>query len=180
MTDAIQTILSKRPWFKSWVSNTFNIHADDFVQIQEELVKTNRQLRRLQLAQDNLAEISGIINQRLLAADQRMMASTANITVQKKVYPFAILDELEKLEKLTAVAGGATSSITDNIKKLILGQWKLEAIECVGAPYSLDRSEVSVAITNNEYAPGTVLEIVRQGYTCDDQCIRKALVIVAK
>lgn len=150
------------------------IQANDTT--QEHLQEQKKGLRRLALAQKQQGDTMGALKAQVEMLSAHFGSSEG--TMLQNEHLLELLDNLHRIE----LAGQNAEMVATLVQKTmegVLQRSRWEALTHVGQPYPEEGCEVIGAIPAAEQTPGTVREVVQQGYwDAERRLIRTAKVVV--
>lgn len=144
--------------------------------IQEHLQEQKKGVRRLALAQKQQGDTLDTLKMQVEVLGTHLGYSEG--TVLQNEHILELLDNLHRIE----LAGQHVEMVATLVQQTVAGVLQhscWEALAYTGHPYPEDGCEVIGAIPSAEQMPGTVREVIQQGYRdANHQLIRTAKVVV--
>ena len=69
---------------------------------------------------------------------------------------------------------------TDRVLTQILNRFGVKEVDALNQPFDPDRHEAVMQTDKTEQSPGSVVQVLENGYTLHDRLLRPARVVVAK
>jgi molecular chaperone GrpE len=97
-----------------------------------------------------------------------------------------ILSAIDDLERALQHAGDSTASVSSGVELVLKGlvaalaRNGVERIDAAGKPFDPAEHEAVMMVATRDVPPGTVMEVLRQGYKIRDRLLRPAMVSVSK
>ncbi|MBB3061698.1 nucleotide exchange factor GrpE [Microbulbifer rhizosphaerae] len=143
----------------------------------EQFAEQKKGLRRMSLAQKQQGEALEQLSQQLLSLKSTLQLRNGIIFSQGQVID--LLDRLQRI-RTAASADNAVVQLTDQAIDQMQQLASLHPLVCQGQHYPAQGCEVLSAMPDSGRAPGTVCEIIQQGYLRETgELIRPAKVVVS-
>lgn len=147
--------------------------------IRDEFKENQRSLRRLSIAQMKSLDESEKILKTLESFRAEYLTQSGFMVTPMEILD--ILDDLDKLASTLDPENHVSATITSNLCARLEAKFELSPIAATGEIYPEESCQVAAAVADNDYPPGTVLEIIEQGYLiASEKVLRPAKVVVAK
>lgn len=175
-------------WFKRWLcrSNSQLESMASSIESLREIVSANESglqkgFRRLSMAQKQQSDTLELLAQESSSL-KFTLAKHHGLTISYE-QALQMLDNLSKIELAANSTSNPQNVLTPLITRTIndlLSLCEIKEIAKVGKSYPAQACEVVGAVEQTQYPPGTVTEILQQGYqTVHGDVVRNAKVIVA-